>query len=116
MAPEVGHGQQPSSLSDLYAIGAALVTVLTGDAPFAGATALETIHLHATAPTPDLAASHAEFAALAPLVARLMAKDPAQRWIDVDDLARDLLLLSSQVPGELRCRPWAGRRPQALAA
>lgn len=116
MAPEVGHGQQPSSLSDLYGIGVALVTVLTGDAPFSGATALEIIHLHATAPVPNLAVTHGEFAALAPLVARLMAKDPAQRWMEVDDLARDLLLLSSQVPGELRCRPWSGRRPQHLAS
>lgn len=116
MAPEVGRGQQPSSLSDLYAIGASLFTVLTGDAPYPAVTALETIHLHATVPTPDLAASHAEFAALAPLIGRLMAKDPAQRWIDLDDLARDLLVLSGQIPGELRCRAWSGRRPQPLAS
>jgi serine/threonine protein kinase len=115
MAPEVGRGQQPSSLSDLYSIGAVLVTVLTGDIPFPAATALETIHLHGNAPVPDLAATHPEFALLAPLITRLMAKDPAQRWMDVDDLARDLLVLSNQVAGEVRCRPWSGHRSVPLA-
>ncbi len=116
MAPEVGRGQQPSSLSDLYGIGAVLVTVLTGDVPFPAATALETIHRHGNAPVPDLAISHPEFTLVAPLVARLMAKDPAQRWMDVEDLARDLLVLSNQVAGEVRCRPWSGRRSVPLAA
>ncbi|HEX3135191.1 MAG TPA: serine/threonine-protein kinase, partial [Planctomycetota bacterium] len=115
MAPEVGRGQQPSSLSDLYGIGAMLVTMLTGDVPFPAATALETIHLHGSAPVPDLAVSHPEFALLAPLIHRLMAKDPAQRGMDVEDLARDLLVLSNQVAGEVRCRPWSGHRSVPLA-
>lgn len=115
MAPEVGHGQQPSQLSDLYGIGAALMTVLTGEVPFPAATALEAIHLNASAPVPDLAISHPEFAQLAPLIARLMAKDPAQRWMDTDDLSRELLVLSSQVAGDLRCRAWKRRRPMPLA-
>lgn len=116
MAPEVGRGQQPSALSDLYSLGAALVTVLIGELPFPAATALEAIHLNGNAPVPDLASSHPEFAQLAPLVVRLMAKDPASRWMDTDDLARELLVLSGQVAGDLRCRPWKGRRPMHLAA
>lgn len=115
MAPEVGRGQQPSQLSDLYGIGAALMTVLTGEVPFPAATALEAIHLNGSAPVPDLAISHPEFAQLAPLIARLMAKDPAQRWMDADDLSRELLVLSSQVAGDLRCRAWKRRRPMPLA-
>lgn len=115
MAPEVGRGQQPSSLSDLYGIGAVLVTVLTGDVPFPATTALETIHLNGSAPVPDLTQSHPEFTLLAPLINRLMAKDPAQRWMDVEDFARELLVLSNQVAGEVRCRPWSGRRSVPLA-
>jgi len=114
MAPEVGRGQQPSALSDLYGIGVVLTTLLIGGVPFPAATALEVIHLHGSAPVPDLTAT--EFAVMAPLIARLMAKDPAQRWMSTDDLARDLLVLSNQIAGELRCHPWSGRRSVPLSA
>lgn len=116
MAPEVGRGQQPSVLSDHYGLGAALMMVLTGGLPYPAAAALEAIHLHGSAPVPDIAAVHPHFAHLAPLLQRLMAKDPAQRGKDSDDLARELLVLSSQVAGDLRCLPWVGSRPVPLAA
>lgn len=115
MAPEVGRGQQPSSLSDLYSFGAALMTVVTGDLPFAATTALEAIHRNGTAPVPEVATTHPEFAELAPLITRLLAKDPAQRWMGTDDLARDLLVLSGQVAADLRCRAWNHHRPESLA-
>lgn len=116
MAPEVCRGQHPSSLSDVYSVGAVLVTILTGEVPFPARTALEYIHLHITAPVPDLAVSHPEFAALAPVIRRMMAKEPAPRWIGMEDLARELLVLSGQIPKELRCRAPSDQRQQPLSS
>jgi serine/threonine-protein kinase len=116
MAPEVCRGQQPSAWSDLYSLGALLFTSLAGEVPFPAQTPLEAIHLHLSAAVPDLADRCPEFAAVAPLVGRLLAKDAATRGIDAEAVARDLLVAADLLAGGVRCRAPREDRPRPLTS
>src|SRR2546421_614860 len=67
--------------ADLYALGVVLFECLTGERPFAATDAGELIRLHATAPAPSVRALRPEVCpALAAVVAKLLAKDPDDRY------------------------------------
>jgi len=74
MAPELWRGAAVSRASDVYALGVVLVELATGQPPFTGE-ARSVGYQHAML-RPDLAALPPE---LAPIAARCLAKDPAQR-------------------------------------
>ncbi|MGE0712271.1 MAG: protein kinase [Planctomycetota bacterium] len=78
MAPEQGRGGAIDARTDLYAVGVMLFQLLSGQLPFRGRSALETIDMHMKAPVPSL--GRAELLAFDPLVRRAMAKDPAERF------------------------------------
>ncbi len=82
MAPEQVRGGAVDARADLFAIGAIAFELATGRRAFAGATAAE--RLAATlrdAPIVD------ELGALAPIVARCLAKEPDERFQTARDLA-----------------------------
>ncbi len=54
MSPEQIDGKETDQRSDIYSLGCTLFESLTGDVPFAGNTAFETMHLHKNAPIPSL--------------------------------------------------------------
>jgi serine/threonine protein kinase len=77
MSPEQAVGLSADERTDLYSLGVIIYQMLTGDKPYVGATADEILAQHCNAPLPVLPA---EFAACQPLLNKLLAKDPAQRF------------------------------------
>jgi len=79
LAPEVLEGEEPTPASDRYALGCVLYELLSGQPPFTGATPMAVMYQHVNKAAPALALEGAAGRALAAQVARLLAKDPAQR-------------------------------------
>ena len=77
MSPEQGHAEPIDERSDLYSLGVIFYEMLTGQKPFTGGSAMEVIYKHKRAPVPALAPA---LAAYEPMVARLLAKSPADRF------------------------------------
>jgi serine/threonine-protein kinase PknK len=80
-APELLRGGEPSTASDVYALGLTLFVALTGHSPYerrSGETAVAQLLRIANEPPPDLR-EHGVPEALAAVVDRAMARDPADR-------------------------------------
>lgn len=77
--------------ADLYSLGVVLFEALTGRLPFEARDAAELVAEHASRPAPrvsELAPSVPR--ALEAIVAKLLAKDPDERYVDAAALLRDL--------------------------
>lgn len=85
MAPEISTGNYGKQI-DIYALGILLYEMLTGRVPFDGESAGEILMKHLTSP-PDLTGLPAEYE---PIVARALAKNPAQRYATVPELIKDV--------------------------
>jgi len=77
MSPEQGHGQELDERSDLYSLGIIFYEMLTRKKPYIAPTPMGVIYLHGNAPLPQL---EGELRAYQPLLDRLLAKDPADRF------------------------------------
>ena len=103
MSPEQLNGDAVDGRSDLFSLGVILYTVLTGYRPFQGNSALTVSYkvvnrdpIPATVLNTDLPPG------LDYIIARAMAKDPAQRYQTGREMARDLLALrdGQQLPSK----------------
>ncbi len=83
MAPEIASGKYNKQI-DVYAAGVVFYEMLTGRVPFDGETPSEILMKHLTTP-PDLSKVPAEYL---PIVAKALAKNPAQRYASMADMAR----------------------------
>ncbi|MFF7330791.1 protein kinase [Streptomyces sp. NPDC090306] len=80
MAPEQAMGGAVGPYTDLYALGVLLHELLSGEVPFAGATALGVLHRHLYEPPLPVRRLRPEVPEpLEALVLRLLAKDPQHR-------------------------------------
>jgi len=81
MAPEQASGDVLSPASDLYAVGVVLFEALTGKLPYDGTSALQIALQHMRNPVPSITTIAPEVPpALARVVERALAKDPAARY------------------------------------
>jgi serine/threonine protein kinase, bacterial len=89
-APEQLMGQPIDGRSDQYALAATAFHLLTGVPPYDHSNAAVIIGKHLTAPPPALSQHRPELARLDPVLAKAMAKDPAQRYPRCHDFAQAL--------------------------
>lgn len=87
MSPEQGHGETVDARSDLYSLGVLLFELLTGNKPFLADNPMAIIYMHRKAPVPRLAPP---LQSLQPVLDRLLAKDPADRFETAGELADTL--------------------------
>ena len=97
-APEqTGFLKRPvDARSDLYSLGAVLFEALAGRPPFRAENPAEVLRLHAAVPAVDLRTLRPEVSpAMALIVARLLEKDPDDRYPSARSLHSDLEILGS---------------------
>ncbi len=91
MAPEQARGDRATERTDVYALGAMLYTTLAGTTPYDGPTAHSVMEQVVTKPPPALAARAADVPDdLQTIVAKAMARNPADRYANAIELAQDL--------------------------
>lgn len=88
MAPEHLRGEGTDARSDVYALGCVLHAALTGTPPFRRDTVPATITAHLQERPPRPSETSGVPAAMDDVVARALAKDPADRFASAGDLAR----------------------------
>lgn len=89
MSPEQCSGLVLSAASDLYALGILMHEMLTGELPYEAATPLAVLYKHQYAPLPRLPEALGD---LQPILDRLLAKRPDDRYARARDLVRHLAL------------------------
>jgi hypothetical protein len=106
MAPEISTGNYNKQI-DIYAAGVILYELLTGRVPFEGESAGEILMKHLTTP-PDLSKLPFDFV---PVVSTALAKNPAQRYKTIAEMARDVQKIGgSERPEPVRAAPAAAER------
>ena len=91
MAPEQIDGQRGDQRTDIYALGTIMFEMLAGKTPFTGDTNMAVMaqHLHGTAPRLDKIDPSIP-PQLAAIVATCLARDPSDRYADMDSLIQVL--------------------------
>jgi two-component system LytT family response regulator len=120
MSPEQVRGAEVDARADLFAFGALLYEMLSGEPAFRRDTGVETLHAVLKEPAPRL--REAGLGASAPVLQRVLdrclAKDPADRYPSAGELLSDLREARRRVDaaGDSAERPAPGAPPRPVGA
>lgn len=89
-APEQLMGSQIDGRADQYALGATAFHLLTGSQPYAGTNPVAVISNHLNAAIPRISSRRSELAALDPVFAKVLAKQPEDRFRSCREFAAAL--------------------------
>ena len=92
ISPEQALGDKIDGRADLYALGVMLYEMLEGKRPYTGSSPIHIMQQHVRGPVPVLAGAKDP---LNPIIARLMAKDPDDRYASGAEV---ISALSSAIP------------------
>jgi len=91
MSPEQCDGKRIDARSDIYSLGCTIFETLTGRAPFRGSNPVITMLMHKEEKPPDLSICGKNFPqSIKNVVATLLAKEPMDRYQNLERLASDL--------------------------
>jgi len=104
MSPEQCRGEKIDARTDIYSLGCAFFEALTGDVPFRGATALDTMRMHnddAPQPPSSIRKGMPLAEELDRIVLKCLAKDRSHRYQTAEALEQELFTLSRQKKSSL---------------
>ena len=107
MSPEQIRGEEVDARADLYSFGVLCYEMLTGNVPYTANDSFALAMMHVTAPVPELPPSLSRYQ---PLLARLLDKDPNQRFQNGQEFITALEFLEKNPNARLPDLPGSTRQ------
>ncbi len=92
MAPEQSQGEAITAQADIYSLGVIVYEMITGQQPYQADTPMQVMLKHITEPVPRISeASESLPPAVEPVIMRVLAKDPKERYESAAEFAQQFL-------------------------